>query len=462
MGARMGLIDAALCRVVWPLWSRRDHPLMLRYIAEISRRQFDSDHVRTARRNVMLQRIVEHALATVPYYRDMFARLRLSAGDIRTEDDLQLLPILTKTMIREQQDGLKSVAYRDTPTVEKKTSGSTGVPLQIALNLDGLGWKRAATIVADEWSGWRRGQRIARVWGDPGYGGSKFKTWLRNTLFDRAIQLNTLGMTESDIVAFARRLPRYRPSLIFGHAHSVALLASVIRDHDLPRCHPEGIITTAMVLHDYQRKLIEAVFGCRVTNRYGCEEVSLIACECPTHSGLHVNDQSVLVEILDGNQRAAVGKPGRVVITDLSNFAMPLLRYEVGDVASWSSGPCVCGRGSARLAAVEGREADYVVTASGEYISGISLTDNFATLVPGVTQMQFIQETTEQFCFRIVRGCEFSRESEPRIAGLVRQYFGPTAQFRCEFLDQIPQEPSGKYRFCISHVTQARRAGRAA
>jgi phenylacetate-CoA ligase len=458
----VGLIDAAFRRVIWPLWARRDHPLMLRYIAEISRRQFDPKHIRAARQNVMLRRIITHAVATVPYYRDMFGRLKLSASDICTSDDLQRLPILTKALIREQQDRLKSEAYRDQPTIAKNTSGSTGVPLQIALDSDGLAWKRAATIVADEWSGWRRGQRIARVWGDPGYSASKFKSWVRKTLFDRAIQLNTLRMTESDIIAFARQLTRLQPSLIFGHAHSVALLASVIDDHDLPRCQPDGIITTAMVLHDYQRKLIETVFSCSVTNRYGCEEVSLIACECSTHRGLHVNDQSVFVEILDGDKLAAFGKPGRVVITDLSNFAMPLLRYEVGDVASWAAGSCACGRGSARLASVEGREADYVVTASGEYISGISLTDNFATLVPGVSQLQIVQETIERFCFRIVRGREFSADSEPRIASLVRRYFGPTAMFRCEFVDKIPQESSGKYRFCISHVARDDRAGRAA
>jgi phenylacetate-CoA ligase len=259
-------------------------------------------------------------------------------------------------------------------------------------------------------------------------------------------------MSDADVAAFARQMASYRPKLIFGHAHSLAQLAAAIRDGKLPRTRPVAIISTAMVLHDYQRELIEGVFDCRVTNRYGCEEVSLIACECPAHAGLHVNDESVVVELLDrtSDQPVAAGTPGRVVVTDLANYAMPLLRYEVGDIATWSSHSCACGRQSAMLQSVAGREADYVVTRSGHFVSGISLTEQFSRLVPQIAQLQIVQESLDQFCFRIVG--EESKHSEARIATLVQELFGTTAQFRCEYLAAIPQQTSGKYRFCISHV----------
>src|SRR5207237_7443085 len=158
------------------------------------------------------------------------------------------------------------------------------------------------------------------------------------------------------------------------------------------------------------------------------------------------------------------GEAGSIVITDLSNFGMPLIRYQVGDVGVLSDRACPCGRGLPLLEAIEGREADYVVTADGQFVSGISLTENFAVLVPGVAQIQIVQEEVQRFLFRIVRAADFTAASERALGDLVAERFGRDTHYRCEFVDRIPQEPSGKYRFCISHVPPpyARTGGRAA
>jgi phenylacetate-CoA ligase len=230
------------------------------------------------------------------------------------------------------------------------------------------------------------------------------------------------------------------------------LVAEYVRRVGLPGIRPRGIIATAMVLHDWQRRVIESVFGCPVTNRYGCEEVSLIACECERHDGLHVNADGVYVEILRDGLPVGPGEPGSVIVTDLRNRAMPILRYQVGDVAVWSDRRCDCGRGLPLLERLEGREADYVLTPAGELISGISLTDNFGLHVPGLDQLQIIQETLHRFLFRIVRGPDFGEDSLRRISELVGERFGSEVSFECEYVDAIPQEASGKYRFCISKV----------
>jgi phenylacetate-CoA ligase len=131
---------------------------------------------------------------------------------------------------------------------------------------------------------------------------------------------------------------------------------------------------------------------------------------------------------------------------------MPLLRYQVGDVGVLSARRCPCGRGLPLLEQLEGREADYVLTPAGEMISGISLTDHFACQIPGVVQLQIIQETLHHFRFRLVRGSGFGPHSMGRMRALVAERFGPGVDYECEFVDRIPQEPSGKYRFCISKV----------
>jgi phenylacetate-CoA ligase len=345
-----------------------------------------------------------------------------------------------------------SSAYDRDSLFVKKTSGSTGVSLQICVDNDSMHWKRACTLRSDEWSGWRFGERIAMLWGPSAYLQRGWRGRLRNALLERTIGLNTLKMDEDALETFCQQVQKLRPTLIFGHAHSVFLLAEYVRSAGHTGIRPRGIITTAMVLHDWQRRVIEDVFACKVTNRYGCEEVSLIACECEKHEGLHVNSDGVYVEIERDGELVGPGEPGSIIVTDMTNRAMPIIRYQVGDVGAWSSRACPCGRGLPLLERLEGREADYITTRTGELISGISLTENFAVQVPGIAQLQIIQESVDHLRFRIVRAQDFGDASAQSMKALVRERFGPEVNYECEFVDRIPQEPSGKYRFCISRV----------
>jgi phenylacetate-CoA ligase len=452
-------IHAGIIRgVLGPLWARWERSPYLKHYRRLQRAQYDSVATIRARQWRALQRIVMHAYETVPFYRDRWQQANLRPSDIRSLEDFQQIPILTKSDIRSHGRDLLSYSFDQTQLIRKRTSGSTGVSLEIYLDEESRQWKRACVLRSDEWTGWRFGEPVAKVWGNPEYRSRGLRGLLRNTLLDRELYLDTLHMDEAALARFARLLLKKRPTLIFGHAHSVYLLAQYLksRGHTIQR--PKGIITTAMVLHSWQRRTIERVFDCPVTNRYGCEEVSLIACECEEHNGLHVNADSVFVEVLCADDTGALtrlarpGESGSVIVTDLTNRAMPIIRYQVGDVAALSDRVCSCGRGLPLLERLEGREADYVVTPAGELISGISLTENFALHVPGVVQFQIIQETLRRFRFRMVRGPDFGLESLERLNSLVARHFGPEVEYRCEYLDSIPPEPSGKYRFCISRV----------
>ncbi len=441
--------------VIAPAWARWERSPYLRHYRTLKQSQFESPEQIRSRQLTALRQILEHAHSTVPFYRAAFDRVGLKPDDVRSFGDFLQVPILTKQDIRDHFDDLLSSAYRGRALHQKRTSGSTGVPLCVMLDDAGMQFKRACTLRSDEWSGWRLGQRVAKVWGNPEYLKLGWRGRLRNALLDRADYLDTLKMSDESIATFAARLRRRPPGLIFGHAHSVYLLANFIHRRAIRPVRPRGIITTAMVLHDWQRRVIEEVFACPVTNRYGCEEVSLIASECEYHQGLHVNADGLFVEVVADGKPAAEGQPGAVVVTDLVNRAMPILRYKVGDVAALSSRRCPCGRGLPLLERIEGRESDYVTTESGELISGISLTENFALQVSGVQQMQIVQETRTQFRFRIVRAAEFGEASLEQIRHLVRERFGSNTDYELEFVDEIPQEPSGKYRFCISRVPLA-------
>jgi phenylacetate-CoA ligase len=440
------------------------HPLMawragsqhLKYLERLRQTQFDPPEAIRARQLAALKTQLQHAWETVPYYRAAWTKADVHPSDVRELRDLEAFPILTKADIRRHTRALVSSAYDIASLRIKRTSGSTGVPLTIYCDEPAMQWKAACTIRSDEWSGYWLGQRIAKVWGNPEYLHFGLKGRLRNFFFDRAHYLDTLNLNEARIATFAAALRRRRPGLLFGHAHSLYLVACAFKKMRAFDVRPNGIIATAMILHDWQRMVIEELFGCKVTNRYGCEEVSLIACECEVHAGLHINADSIYAEVVGEPAPSAPAPlaPGKLLVTDLSNRAMPLIRYQVGDVVVPSNRVCRCGRGLPLIERVEGREADYVVTPSGDMISGISLTENFALLVPGTAQMQIVQESITQLRIRLVADESFDPASRAKIADLVRQTFGPSVEHAVELVDAIPQEASGKYRFCISKVAR--------
>ena len=441
------MLDTLNRNFVQPFIAAKRGSKHLRYLAELERTQFDSPEQIRARQLRMLQAQLVHAYATVPYYRRTWSAAGVHPSDVKSLADLAHFPILPKADVRTRAEELHSSAYANAKVRTKTTSGSTGVPLRIVLDERGAQWKTACTLRADEWSGWCRGQRVAKVWGNPEYRHFGLRGRLTNRFVDRAVYLDTIGLTSPRIAEFAAALRRHRPGMIFGHAHSLYLLACALKKSKIGDIRPNGIVSTAMPLHDWQRVVIEEVFGVPATNRYGCEEVSLIACQCERHAGLHVAAESVYTEV-DGKSSGT----GKLLVTDLSNAAMPLIRYEIGDVVTLSDAPCACGRGLPVIERVEGRDADFVVTPAGSLISGISLTENFALHIRGAAQVQIVQETTTHLRVRLVKDDSFSDASHRQMEALVRDTFGPTMRFDVEFLDAIPQEPSGKYRFCISKV----------
>ncbi len=442
----------AIRTIIGPLWAARERSPYLHHYRALKRREFEAPGVAEARQWGRARDLVRYAFDNVPFYRRSLSQVGVDPAQLRGWDDFARIPLLTKAAIRANGPELIAEGLDRSTLWHRRTSGSTGVSLDIWVDEASAQWKRACTLRCDEWSGWRFGEPVAVVWGNWDYLKHSWRGRLRNRILERQRLLDMLKMDEPTMTRYTAELKRRPPSLIIGLAHSVYLLAEFVRRRGLGPIRPKGVITSAMILHDWQRNAIEEVFACEVTNRYGCEEVSLIACECDRHEGLHVNTDGVHVEVLRDGRPAGPGEPGSVVVTDLTNRAMPIIRYQIGDVAVRAGRACSCGRPMPMLERVEGRDADYVTTPDGELVSGIALTEDFAMRVPGIAQLQIVQERLDRFRFRVVRGDDFGPASIDRIAGLVTERFGPTSSYECEYVDEIPQEPSGKYRFCISRV----------
>ncbi|MBK9953023.1 MAG: phenylacetate--CoA ligase family protein [Candidatus Competibacteraceae bacterium] len=217
--------------------------------------------------------------------------------------------------------------------------------------------------------------KVAAIWGNPPIADT-LKKKLRNALLDHFIYLDTMSINEMSVRQFLEDWRRQQPQFIFGHAHSIYILATYLKRLGIENLRPRGVIATSMMLLEPERQVIETIFNCQVTNRYGCEEVGLIACECEQHEGLHLNIDHLIIEFLkDDGTEAAFGEEANIVVTDLINHGMPLIRYKVGDLGVSSNRKCACGRGLPLMERIVGRQADFLKGPDGSLVAGVSLVE---------------------------------------------------------------------------------------
>ena len=239
-----------------------------------------------------------------------------------------------------------------------------------------------------------------------------------------------------------------RPEVMVCYAGSAHLFAQHLLARGLRPTYPlRGIVTSAETLTDAMRATIEQAFQVPVFNRYGSREVGVIGAECDAHRGLHVNELDMVVEV-----EAGADGHGELLVTNLNNLGMPLIRYRIGDVGQLDDTPCTCGRAGARITRLFGRSSDFFTTADGRKIHGEYFTHLFYG-IDGIARFQLVQETLSGFHLKIVRNPGHWRDStEAFLRDEMHKVFGPALQLHIEHVDAIPVTASGKYRFTISKV----------
>jgi phenylacetate-CoA ligase len=398
-----------------------------------------------------LREAVRAAYADVPYYRQLFDANGFQAENF-TLEAFRRLPLLTKQTIRERTDDLISRKNRKEDLCHHKTGGSTGVALTTYFDSEWLELRKADAMRADAWAAYKHGMKMAAVWGNPPVYTS-LKDRLRSALVDRIIYLDTMQISDASLAEFVQRWRREQPEIVFGHSHSIFILARYLVENGIEDLRPRGIISTSMMLIRQEREVIEKAFACQVTDRYGCEEVGLIACECEKHNGMHLNVEHLYIEFVDENgQPVPLGSEGKIVVTDLFNRAMPLIRYRIEDVGVPATRACECGRGLPLMERVTGRVADYLKKPDGSLVAGVSLVERTLTAIDGIEQMQIVQDKPRELTLNVVKGAGYDADAEAFLYREFSDVFGPDMRIRISPVERIPQEKSGKYRFSICRV----------
>jgi phenylacetate-CoA ligase len=437
-------------RVLLPTWERalRGRPT-LAYLAHLDATQWlPAEAIEKAQLD-SLRTLLVHAEANVPYYRETFAKIGFDARGVRSRDDLSALPLLTKDIIRERYDDLIDPAHRG-ENIRKGTSGSTGAPLKFEYSRESEYWRQATRVRGYAWSGYRAGMPAFFYWAGsqpPPRGAKKLKIDL-----DRALRRETyVDPLRQDDEARANAVSvirRTRPHVIVCYAQACAQLARWIVEKGLRDWDSIPVICGAEPVLAADRAMLERAFG-PVFETYGARETMLIAAECEAHQGMHVSEENLVVEITSGTSPVLAGVSGDVVVTDLHNHGMPLIRYVNGDVAVMSARSCTCGRGLRMVERIEGRRADTLRDAQGNAVPGILLHVIFSDgRTDMLKQFQAVQRASGDVVLRVVRGSGFAREAFDACVARLREHLRG-ATVTVEILDFIPPAPTGKHRTVV-------------
>jgi phenylacetate-coenzyme A ligase PaaK-like adenylate-forming protein len=444
-----GLMEPVVRQAIFPLWVRRDHPHFRSYLKEFERTQFLERNALETLQCERLGKLLAHAYSYCPYYKRRLAESGFHPNHLTDFSQLSAVPILTKREIQDHSAEMLATNFPRSERVPNQTGGSTGSPLQFYVDRERFDSRMASAIRHDSWAGLEPGVWRATLWGArlDQVTGSGWWDWCRNNLLYRTVSLNTSVLRETDWNTFVATLRRKLPRFLVSYAQSAVLFARYVRERRIKDIQFQSIITTAEVLLPGQREFLEQTFGSRVFNRYGCREVSVIASECVHHTGMHVNAEALLVEIIPD---PSIPPPaGRIVITDLLNYSMPLIRYEIGDVGRWSEKQmCPCGRGLPLLAEVQGRTTDFLVMPDGRRVSGPALTLVVADMAD-IRQVQFVQRDPHSVVLRVVPGRNYGSETRTELRRRLDPYLSESTTLTIEEADHIVSEVSGKYRFVI-------------
>ena len=400
--------------------------------------------------NESLMRLVKHAYDHVPYYHRLFKERDLKPEQFKDVEDLRKLPIITRQTIRDNLDDLRATNVSRRKMLLYGTGGSTGEPIHFWVSKLDRSYETAAMIRANCWcNGYDVGDRMALIWASPLdlSESRKFQRRMIDSFMRRSV-LNAYQLSEEQMSSFARNIVDLNPKVIRGYASAVYLFACFV-EHEGLMVRPDAIITTAEMLLGRYRRKIEEIFECEVYDSYGSREAEEIASECSEHSGYHIAAENLILEFVKDGEHVASGETGEILVTNLRNYAMPFLRYKIGDLGEPSDEVCSCGRGLPLMKSVRGRITDIIVAPNGNYLS---VFDAPLSSMSQIEAYQIVQEKYDQLVVKIVRGRDYKEEDTEKIINVMKQYLGKDVNLSMNFVSSIPTSKSGKRKFVISKV----------
>lgn len=399
-----------------------------------------------------IAKTLEYAYQHCPYYKARFKEFGLSAKDFKQLDDLQKFPTLTKEEVRTYWMGMLSDEANHKEMIAYHTSGSTGKALDFFWTKESLRFYWASV--------WRARYRAGINKGDchVNFTGKLVVPFLQNKppywRYNRAINqymINQQHITKEKVPAIVDFFNSHDIRFIVGYPSIAFAFAQFVEELGLTIKHvPKCMFPSAEKLYDWQREQIESVFpGMEIWQHYGfSENVAAASMCCNKH--YHEDWEMGHLE-LSKISPVADGLSGEMIATGFKNFAMPFIRYEIGDRAVFSPEICSCGINSQTILDIEGRSEDYIITPEGSHITRL---DYLFKEARQTKECQVVQQELGSIIVRVVKRPDYNSQSEKQIIEAVHSIISPTIKIEFEYLDEIPRTKAGKFRAVVSEITK--------
>jgi len=351
-------------------------------------------------------------------------------------------PLLTKEMLSMNSNAYLSQEFKG-PFVNWATSGSTGNPVVVTRGMESLAYSHASLFRAHSWYGIDIGAKEARLWGVPHSYKGKLRENFKDFLMNR-VRASAYNLDHTSLDKFWELLVKWRPKYLFGYPSLLNQFALFVTEFSRngKMLGLRAVISTSETLNDVWRDNIFNAFGCSVVNEYGTTEAGILAYECPS-GGMHIPVEAVKIELLPTDIEGL----GSVVVTDLHNYAMPIIRYKTGDLAAWDNIDCKCGRKLPKLKNIAGRESSIIETPDGRKIHTIIFYYSLCDINGGgIKQFQVARLEDYKYQFRLVPGPQFGPENLKYIKRVLSEKLGPGTIIECLMVDSIPLSQSGKFK----------------
>lgn len=400
-----------------------------------------------AYRDDKLHRLICHCYENVRYYRDVMDKEKLKPNDFQSAADLVKLPLLTKEKIRAHRNELMASNVKEMIISWSKTGGTTGEPMQICKDVECNAWTSMCHERGLRWGG--LGQEVPRI---KLFGGSlgidkkpliqQLGTNIRGDVFLPAFELRA-----DTAEAFFNRIHRSKCRFLIGYASAIFRLAELAAAMD-QKIRFDAVFPTAELLLPEWRETIREVFACQVLPYYGCGEVGALGFSRPESNYYFIPGEHVIIEALQKDGCSQLSGDGGFVITDLDNYAMPIIRYINGDAGKVSDS-CDNSFPFSRIERLDGRYNGLLLTDTGDLISGVIGTHIFRH-VSSVRTYRIIQETPLDVTITIVSEPSYSKTDEKLILDLFARHLGRKTKIVIEKVSHIDSPPSGKSVFVIN------------
>lgn len=455
----MGLKESLVRNIAFPLIDITSRSSVLGYLNLYRRSQWwDLQRLKKLQEK-KIRKMIRHVYNNVPYYRKIFKENNLRPEDVKNAEDLRKIPVLTHENVRQHLEDLIAINRSKDSLFKCQTGGTTGHPLILYKDKNELSSAQASLYRGWEWCGYQIGKKIVVIWGThvvtSKYASLKMK--LRRSLA-RSFFIDAWNLGEEKIKHSVEKLNALKPTFLMGYTSPIYIFANFINHKNINlEFNPAGVSTTAEPIFGFQRDTIEKAFNCQVFDQYGCGEVNSMGFECDEHTGLHVPIERIHVEFLDVDDNCPIsdGETGRLVVTCLENFGMPIIRYDTEDLGIKKSESCSCGRNLPLMDSIVGRTIDTIKLPNGNVIFGgffvIALEDMEWIEKYGIIQFQVVQKKKDHITLKIRSEKKPSHRACESFERLMERHLGDV-YFDIELVDQIAVSASGKRRYIISEV----------